>query len=181
MFSNKAALPLSFAALLATAACGGAKEARDANNPSGYKVPRYVSLSSGKVNGRSGPGEDHKILWTYQANGLPVQIVAETEDWRRICDPEGGLSWVKRSFLNGPRHVMRMQDDPLVVHRGPKAASPPVATLGRRALAALDHCDKGWCLVRVGDVKGWVEEREVWGTAPAPQCRGPSGMTRPAG
>ena len=177
MFSYQAVLPVAFAAL-ALVACDGRKDLRDPKNPSGYKVPRYVSISSGKVNGRAGPSEEHPILWTYRARGLPVQIVAETEDWRRICDPEGGLSWVKRGFLNGPRYVMRTKEARLAVLRRPAADAQAVAWLGHRSLASLDHCEKGWCKVKVGDTVGWTQEREIWGTAPTAQCRGPSGMTR---
>jgi SH3-like domain-containing protein len=183
MFSNKARPAPSLAvaiAALALAACGGRGELRDPENPSGFKVPRYVSIRSGKVNGRAGPSEEHPILWTYTAKGLPVQVVAETQDWRRICDPEGGLSWVKRSFVGGERSVMRLKGDRLAVHRRPAADSPVVAYLNPRGVAALDHCDKGWCRIEIGEEQGWTPESEVWGTAPAPQCRGASGMTRGA-
>jgi SH3-like domain-containing protein len=83
MFSDRASAILAIAAF-GLAACGGERQARDPDTPSGYKIPRYVSISSGKVNGRTGPSEEHPVLWTYTARGLPVQIVAETEDWRRI-------------------------------------------------------------------------------------------------
>jgi SH3-like domain-containing protein len=178
MFTSRQTL-IRFAAAVVIAACGGERQARDPNTPSGYKIPRYVSISSGKVNGRAGPSEEHPVLWTYKAPGLPVQIVAETEDWRRICDPEGGLSWVKRGFLNGPRYVMRLKDEPLAVHKRADASSGAAAYLSKKGVASLDKCEKGWCLVRIGKTKGWVTETEVWGTASGPQCRGASGMTRP--
>ncbi len=181
MFSNKAApaFALTLAALCA-AACERGGEERVQSNPSGFKVPRYVSLGSNEINGRAGPSEDHPILWTYTAKGLPVQVVAENEDWRRICDPEGGLSWVKRSLIDGERRVMRLKTERLAVRRRPANDAPAVAYLNPRAVAALDHCDKGWCRITVGEEEGWTPESEVWGTAPAPQCRGPTGMTRGA-
>ena len=66
----------------------------DRPTPSGLPVPRYVSLKFDKVNARSGPGDDHRLLWVYHVRGLPVQVVAESNEWRRICDPDGALSWV---------------------------------------------------------------------------------------
>jgi len=181
MFSNRARpsmrLAVAFAAF-ALAACSGRGEMRDPDNPSGFKVPRYVSIRSGKVNGRAGPSEEHPILWTYTAKGLPVQIVAETQDWRRICDPEGGLSWVKRSFVTGERKVMRLKPERLAVRRRPAADAPIAAYLNPRGVAALDRCDKGWCRIEVGEQQGWAPENEIWGTAPAPQCRGATGANR---
>src|SRR5262249_28607550 len=47
---------------------------------SGLPVPRYASLKSEKVNGRSGPSTDYPVEWTYQRLGLPVVIVRESQD-----------------------------------------------------------------------------------------------------
>ncbi|HWT52310.1 MAG TPA: SH3 domain-containing protein, partial [Caulobacter sp.] len=69
--------------------------------PSGLDVPRYVSLKYAEVNARNGPDEAHQLLWIYHAKGLPVQVVAETREWRRICDPEGGLAWVHKRTTDG--------------------------------------------------------------------------------
>jgi SH3-like domain-containing protein len=73
---------------------------------------------------------------------------------------------------------MRLKDEQLAVRRRPDAGSAAVAYLGKRGLAALDKCEKGWCRIKLGKTRGWVPESEVWGTAEAPQCRGASGMTR---
>ena len=164
--------------LFALAACGGENETRDPETPSGFKVPRYVSIRSVKVNGRAGPSEEHPVLWTYTAKGLPVQIVAETEDWRRICDPEGGLSWVNRTFVTGERKVMRVKAQKLALRRRPELEAATVAYLNPRGVAALERCDKGWCQIDLGGKEGWAPESEIWGTAEAAQCRGPTGMTR---
>ena len=81
-------------ALLAAAALGAglvfgvAEAAPDRPTPSGLPVPRYVSLKFDKVNARSGPGDDHRLLFVYRVRGLPMQVVAETAEWRRVCDPE---------------------------------------------------------------------------------------------
>ena len=61
-------------------------------SPSGLPVPRYVSLKFDTVNARSAPGDESRLLWVYHAKGLPVQVVAETPEWRRICDPERALT-----------------------------------------------------------------------------------------
>src|SRR6185437_5073069 len=53
--------------------------------PSGMPVPRYVSLKFDKVNARSGPGDDHRLLFVYRVRGLPLQVIAETSEWRRVC------------------------------------------------------------------------------------------------
>jgi len=139
--------------------------------PSGLPVPRWVSLKSGQINARVGPGNDYKILWTYRTRGLPVQVIAETRDWRRVCDPRGGVAWVNAGTTSGRRMVMRAKPQPLPVRAKPDAASPVRAYVGGRALAGLDRCKAGWCKVKLEGASGWIPAGEVWGTDERQQCR----------
>ena len=141
-----------------------------ATTPSGLPVPRYVVLKYGEVNARQGPDEQHRLLWIYKAKGLPVQVVAETREWRRICDPEGGLAWVHKRTTDGRRTVFRVKDAALPLHTSPKAESRIGAYLQGRSVANLDKCEKGWCKLKADGASGWAPESEVWGTQEAIQC-----------
>ncbi|MET0272456.1 MAG: SH3 domain-containing protein [Phenylobacterium sp.] len=161
-----AALAGLVAAVLAPVAA-----AAERTTPSGLPVPRYVTLKFDKVNARAGPGDDHRLLWMYRVRGLPVQVVAETSEWRRVCDPDGGLVWVHKRTTEGRRAVMNLSPRPAILHRKPKEKAAAAAYLNPRALAALVRCEKGWCRVKVDGVSGWAREGALWGTAEAPQCR----------
>jgi SH3-like domain-containing protein len=165
-------------AALAAAAAGlamgppaGADDKTDHPTPSGLPVPRYISLKFDSVNARAGPSDDHRLLWVYHARGLPVQVIAETEDWRRICDPDGQVAWVHRRTTDGRRTVMRTQAGPAKITSSPNPRGPVVAYLAPRALAALDRCKGDWCRITVGRTTGWAAASALWGTAEAPQCR----------
>lgn len=145
---------------------------RQADTPSGLPVPRYVTIANGEAAARSGPSDDNRVVFVYHAKGLPVQIVAETDDWRRICDPEGSLVWVKKRLVDGNRSVMRIKPGPLPLHSRPSDTASVVGWLAPRALAGFDRCENGWCRVKVGKIKGWAPESEVWGAEPEPQCHG---------
>jgi SH3-like domain-containing protein len=138
--------------------------------PSGMPVPRYVSLKFDKVNARAGPGDDHKLLFVYRVRGLPLQVVAETSEWRRVCDPEGTLAWVHKRVTDGRRTTMNMTPQPVALLKRPKDGFRPAAYLNSRSLAALDRCDKGWCKVKADHASGWVREGVLWGTTDTPQC-----------
>src|SRR5688572_22767921 len=148
-----------------------AAQAADRPTPSGFPVPRYVTLKFGKVNARAGPGDDHRLLWVYRTKGLPVQVVAETAEWRRVCDPEGGLAWVHKRVTDGRRSVINLSNRPAPLRRNPKPGAEPAAFLDVRAMASLVRCQKGWCSVKTDGASGWVREGTLWGTAEAPQCR----------
>jgi SH3-like domain-containing protein len=139
--------------------------------PSGMPVPRYVSLKFDKVNARAGPGDDHRLLWVYHARGLPLQVIAETLEWRRVCDPEGATAWVHKRVTDGRRTTMNTRATPFVLLRRPRADSRPAAYLNPKALATLDRCSKGWCKVSADHAAGWAREGELWGTTDALQCR----------
>jgi SH3-like domain-containing protein len=139
--------------------------------PSGMDVPRYVSLKYGEVNARVGPDEEHRLLWIYKARGLPVQVVAETREWRRICDPEGALAWVHKRTTDGRRTAMRVQSTPLPLRAQPKAGARITAYLAGRATAGLDRCEKGWCRLKADGESGWAPEGEIWGASPQVQCK----------
>jgi SH3-like domain-containing protein len=178
----KALRRLALAAVLAPVAMLALKTGAEAGEaprrtPSGLPVPRYVSLKFGEVNARAGPGDDYKLLWTYRVRGLPLQVIAETADWRRVCDPEGSMAWVHQRTVDTRRNVMRTRAEPLPMLRRPEVKAQTVALLSGRALASLETCREGWCRIEAGRAKGWAPAGELWGTDERPQCR-PS-ATRP--
>ena len=177
------ALALVAAALAAPGALLLARSAaaRDPSRPtpSGFPVPRYVSLKFDEVNARAGPGDDYRLLWTYRVRGLPLQVIAETSDWRRVCDPEGAVAWVHQRTVDTRRMVMRTEAQPVAMRRHPKPDAAPAAMLTGRALARLDDCAAGWCRISVDRIRGWVRAEEVWGTRDSVQCRTSSPQPAP--
>jgi SH3-like domain-containing protein len=175
---SKRAIAASLVGLLCLAACGdrggegadcpaGVKQ----QTPSGYCVPRYLSLKRGEVFGRQGPGKDYPTVWVYHARGLPVQVVDETTDWRRICDPEGGAVWVASAMVDGRRTVMATGAGAVALRADPSDAAAAAAYLRPRAVADLGRCKADWCEVSADGARGWVKSSEVWGLAPRAQCR----------
>lgn len=162
---------LGCAAVLALLPGGCAAEEAPRQTPSGLPVPRYVSLKFNEVNARGGPGDDHRLLWVYRAKGLPVQVVAETKTWRRICDHQGRLSWVKSTGVDSRQMVLYPGDRPLPLHGRAEAGSRIDAYLAPRSIAALDRCSDGWCRVKVGRARGWAQSSAFWGVDSRPQCR----------
>jgi SH3-like domain-containing protein len=145
-------------------AFGGAAQAAEARaTPSGLPVPRWVTLKFGTVNARGGPGDDHRKLWVYRVKGLPVQVVAETRDWRRICDAEGGLAWVHKRTVDGTRGVLNLTRAPVALQGRAEAGSPAKAYLAAGALAKLNKCKDGWCRIEAGKAKGWAPAQRLWG------------------
>jgi len=145
--------------------------------PTGLEVPRWISLKSSQVRARSGPGLDYRILWEYRASGLPVQVIAETREWRKICDPEGSVAWIHRTVASGRRSVFNTGDREVPIYSGRSTRSALRARLSPRSTIGLDECKDGWCRIGAHRLHGWVRQDSVFGV----QSRALCNAARPAG
>jgi SH3-like domain-containing protein len=135
---------------------------------SGLPVPRYVSLKSDHVNVRAGPTKDNDVAWVYTRSGLPVEITAEYENWRRVRDSEGSEGWVYHSLLSGRRTavVTMKSKDEFTLYLRRRHARPALSqrkVTGRRVVAQVKRCNNGWCRVIGNGFDGWIEQQRLWG------------------
>jgi SH3-like domain-containing protein len=167
------------AAIFGAGVVGGAGQAMPDGRPtpSGQPVPRWLSLKSDEVRARFGPGLDYRILWEYRVSGLPVQVIAETTEWRKICDPEGGVAWVHRSVVSSRRSAFNASDAEIPIRSGPSATAALRARLTPHALVAMEDCEDGWCEVRARRMRGFVRQADVFGGQERALCN----AARPAG
>ena len=125
-------------------------------------LPRFVSMKAAEGNSRRGPSLSHRVDWVYKRADLPLQIVAEFGNWRRVRDWEGAEGWMHYSLLSGVRTVMITRDR-TALHDSPNPASPVSAYVEQGVVARLMACVADWCRVRTGGYKGWVVKADVWG------------------
>jgi len=136
---------------------------------SGLPVPRFVSLKADKVNMHIGPAKHYEVKWLYQRAGLPVEITAEFENWRRIRDSDGTEGWVYHSLLSGRRTgvVMARSKDALIsLHERPDAKSSVTAQLQPGVQGSVRRCNAAWCRVTGSGFDGWVPQERLWGVYP---------------
>src|SRR5262252_9560384 len=132
------------AAVVLGAVPGTGFAAKDSSQASsGLPVPRYVSLKSDHVNVRSGPTKDNDVAWVYTRPGLPVEITAEFENWRRVRDSEGAEGWVYHSLLSGRRTAvvtMKHKDDLAPIYDRAVTKGTIAAKLQAGVLAQVKKC-----------------------------------------
>jgi len=114
---------------------------------SGLPIPRFVSLKAEKVNVRRGPSSDHPVAWVFQRKGLPVEIVAEFENWRRVRDSDGEEGWILQNMLAGKR-------------------TAEIAPWKQGQVAEVENCDGDWCELSAGGYDGYVQQTQLWGVYP---------------
>ncbi|SFK50689.1 SH3-like domain-containing protein [Methylocapsa palsarum] len=164
---KRAAAPV--AAAVALLVCVDAAKAEQHGSASGLPVPRYVSLKSDRVNLREGPSKDHRTTWVFQRAGLPVEITAEFEIWRRVRDSEGAEGWVLHSLLSGRRTALVTpwkKGGESILYAKADAQSASVAKLQPNVLANVRSCDGGWCKVFGEGFNGFIQQSDLWGVYP---------------
>jgi SH3-like domain-containing protein len=159
--------------LLAWLSLGSAAPAQDMQTGSvtGLPVPRYVSLKTDRVNLREGPSKEHRTRWVYQRAGLPVEIIAEFETWRRVRDADGAEGWVLHSLLSGRRTALvapwsKVKDETFPLRATADENGKELAKMQPGVIANVANCTGAWCKVSIGKVEGYVRQDRLWGVYP---------------
>ena len=130
-------------------------------------IPRFVTLRTNEINLRAGPSVNYPIEWVYTREGLPVEITAEYDTWRRIRDIEGTEGWVHQSMLSGKRSVLVTGDNTQPVYDKADSTAPIIARAEPKAMGALTKCENAWCEVTFttadNDIKGYMPKGSFWG------------------
>jgi SH3-like domain-containing protein len=149
----------------------GAQTAPQKSTVSGLPVPRFASLKSDRVNMRTGPGTEYPTSWVYRRAGLPVEVLEEVETWRQVRDAEGATGWVSQSLLSGRRTALVLpweakpdrQLPAVELRSDDREGASIVATVEAGVIANVRSCDGRWCLVAIGEYRGYVEQAKLWG------------------
>jgi SH3-like domain-containing protein len=152
------------AALLAASGLP-ALPAAGAENAAAEKLPRFVSLRSDDVNLRVGPGQTYPIEWVLQRKDMPVEIVEEFQNWRKVRLWQDASGWVLDRMVTAERHVI-VAGAVRTLYRRPDSRSEVVARAEPGVVAKLVACAGDWCRIAAGGYQGWLPRGEVWGVLP---------------
>lgn len=145
---------------------------------SGLPLPRFASLRANEINVRVGPGQRFDVAWVYVQSGLPVEIIQEYDNWRKIRDHEGAEGWIHKNLLSGERTALVApwaRDTRESLKARPDAAAAARAFVGPMVLVRLRKCESGWCDVSGSytpqgsaqkNFGGWIEQDKLWGVYP---------------
>ena len=129
-------------------------------------VPRWVSLNS-EANMRKGPSTNASIMYHYQFEGYPMEVLRQTETWRYVRDPLTGTEgWMNRILFNSTRHVITSNKE---ISYGYKSTnkSKIVAKLAFGVHGKILNCNSNWCYVSIISKdktnKMYLEKKNLYG------------------
>lgn len=147
---------ISFQFIIFTAQAG------EIGSETNLPLPRFVSLSSDKVNVRTGPGKRYPINWVFKRRGWPVEIIEEYELWRQIRDIEGATGWVHKSLVSSRRTLIITQEA-RAIYEEPDEKSVIVMLAEPGVVGKLQECDGRWCELEIAGLTGWLRADEFYG------------------
>lgn len=136
---------------------------------SGLPLPRFAALKSSRINMRAGPGRDYRVEWNYRKAGLPVEIIQEYDNWRKVRDASGDEGWIHVSLLTGKRTGVAapwQKSELLPLFDAPADNGNLVARVEAGALGDVASCTGEWCVMEFGDHEGYMKQAQIWGVYP---------------
>ena len=127
-----------------------------------FSNEKFLSLKKDKVNVRYGPSFDSPIKYIYKKKNLPIMKIDEKENFRRIIDFKKNSGWIHLSQLKENNSVIAIKDK--ILFKKSTIFSKPVANIKKGRLLIVHKCEKDWCKVETGGLKGWVDKRNLWGS-----------------
>ena len=125
-------------------------------------APRFASLRAERVNVRSGPGMRYPISWVFVRRGLPVEITAEFEFWRKIRDWDGAEGWIHQSLISSRRTALVA--GALRALRDDASASSSIVLYAEPGVQGdVLSCRDSWCEIRIAGQVGWMPKNHLWG------------------
>jgi SH3-like domain-containing protein len=127
------------------------------------KPPYFESIKSDPVYMREGPSNEHKVKWVYHRKGLPVEVLAEFDVWRRVRDADGEIGWMHVAMLSRERTAVVQGSGTVAVRRDKEASAPVVAQAQPGAIGRVKSCTPEACELNFSGVGGWIARSSLWG------------------
>ena len=121
----------------------------------------FLSLKKNKVNVRYGPSLESPIKFIYKKINLPIKQIDKKENWRRIIDSKNNSGWIHWSQLKPINSVILQKDK--ILFKKPSNFSRPLANIKQGRVLVVKKCIGNWCKVQTENLKGWVDNKNLWG------------------
>ena len=122
----------------------------------------FLSLRNNKVHLRQGPSFDYPIKLIYKKKFLPVEVIDQLDNWRKIKDYESNTGWIHISQLSKKRTAINNKKNSIIFVRD-TIYSKPLVKLEKGRLLLIKKCLDLWCKISSGSYTGWIRKENLWG------------------
>ena len=93
---------------------------------------------------------------------LPVKIIDEWWEWKKIIDLKKNSGWIHDTQLKKGKSFILLEDQ--LLFSKPTKYSKPIVKISSGRLLLVKKCKLKWCRVKTENYTGWLEVKNVWGS-----------------
>ncbi len=123
----------------------------------------FLMLKNNKVNVRYGPSLDYPIKYIYKKIYLPLEVIDKKENFRKVIDHKKNSGWIHITQLKKSKSFITNSNK--ILFKKPTRYSKPLAKLETGRLLLIKKCEKNWCNVNTDQFSGWIDKKNIWGSA----------------
>ena len=122
----------------------------------------FLTLRNNTTNLRQGPSFDYPVKIFYKKKHLPVLVLDNSDNFRKIRDHENNTGWIHVSQLSKKKAALA-NEDLVTIFKNSTVFSTPLVVLEKGRLCLISKCKDEWCKVRTDKYLGWVKKQSLWG------------------
>ena len=124
-------------------------------------TPKYASLKKNKTYLRYNASFQAPISHIYNKKGLPILIINEHDNWKKIKDSNGIEGWMHKSMISNRKTFINLKKQNLIKFLDEKNLI--IAIIDPQVVGKIIKCEKIYCRVKVNKYKGWLKKEFLWG------------------
>lgn len=121
----------------------------------------FVSLKSSEVNMRVGPGKEYPIAWVFMRANLPMILMAEFDQWRKVKFIDGTVGWVHKNMISRKSSAIVTENYAIMYRHASK--KHPIAKIEKGVVVRILKRDGDFVKADINNQKGWIEKKFLWG------------------
>ncbi|MDR2158096.1 MAG: hypothetical protein LBO02_02135 [Holosporaceae bacterium] len=122
---------------------------------------QFVSLKSSEINLRVGPGKEYPISWTFMKSCLPMMLIAEFNQWRKIKFVDRTEGWVHQNMISRKNTAIVVSEYAILYKY--ESNSQPIAKIEKNSVVNVLKNGKDLVKIEANKIKGWVKKQDLWG------------------
>ena len=127
------------------------------------KLPRFVSTKSDDINLRVGPSKNYPIILNYTKQNIPLEVIDEHGQWRKIKDLHNHIGWIHKTLLKGNRYGIIATKNLIEFNLYNYPNGQKIGLIKNNNIVEIKRCLKEWCLIQYNSYKAWILKSEIWG------------------
>ncbi|MDR1362409.1 MAG: hypothetical protein LBJ16_04330 [Holosporaceae bacterium] len=121
----------------------------------------FSSLKTSSVNLRVGPGKEYPVCWVIGWPNVPIALIAEFKQWRKVRLHDNTEGWVHQNIISRRNTVVVISDYAILYKYSTK--THPMYKVEKNVIAKVLKKEEKWIKVEINGLRGWMERQCVWG------------------